>query len=122
MISKPILLSAVAIAAVAFTFAAAPIMADVMQAHAQSNTGINVVTTTHQGQSCTSAGGGSGISGSCVASSTNTVSNTGGVASSGGSGINIVTITHQRQSCTSGAIGSCVTSHTNTVSNTAGVP
>ena len=32
MISKPIVLSAVAIAAVAFVFAAAPIMADVMRA------------------------------------------------------------------------------------------
>jgi hypothetical protein len=79
MISKPIVLSAVAIAAVVFVFAAAPIVADVMQAHAQSNTGINIVTTTHQSQSCTSAGAGSGISGSCVKHHTNPISNTAGV-------------------------------------------
>jgi hypothetical protein len=52
MISKPIVLSAVAIVAVVFVFAAAPIMADMMKAHAQSNTGIKASRLTPMSITC----------------------------------------------------------------------
>jgi hypothetical protein len=44
-----------------------------------SNTGINVSTDTDQKQNCETAGGGSTMTGSCTASSTDTVTQSGGV-------------------------------------------
>src|SRR5215831_2405660 len=44
-----------------------------------SNTGINVPTDTNQKQDCLTAGASSGITNSCTASSTNTVTQSGGI-------------------------------------------
>jgi hypothetical protein len=44
-----------------------------------NNTGINVQTDTNQKQDCLTAGGSSGISGSCTAGSTDTISQSGGI-------------------------------------------
>jgi hypothetical protein len=44
-----------------------------------NNTGINVQTDTNQKQDCQTVGGTSGISGSCTATSTDTVNQTGGI-------------------------------------------
>ena len=44
-----------------------------------NNTGVNVQTETNQPQNCQTVGGNSGISGSCTASSTNTVAQSGGI-------------------------------------------
>jgi hypothetical protein len=44
-----------------------------------NNTGVNVQTDTNQKQNCETAGGASGISGSCQATSTDTVTQSGGV-------------------------------------------
>jgi hypothetical protein len=46
------------------------------------NSHINVETDTNQGQACETAGGTSPISGSCTASSTDTISQRGGVVQS----------------------------------------
>jgi len=43
------------------------------------NQGVNVQTDTNQKQDCLTAGGSSGISGSCTASSTDTVTQSGGI-------------------------------------------
>jgi hypothetical protein len=48
-------------------------------AHNVTNTGINVPTDTQQKQECETAGGTSPVAGSCTASSTNTITSTGGV-------------------------------------------
>jgi hypothetical protein len=44
-----------------------------------NNTGINVQTDTNQKQDCQTAGASSGISGSCLATSTDKVNQTGGI-------------------------------------------
>ena len=44
-----------------------------------NNTGINVPTDTQQKQECETAGGTSGISNSCTAASTDTVTQSGGI-------------------------------------------
>jgi hypothetical protein len=44
-----------------------------------NNTGVNVQTDTNQKQDCLTAGGSSGVSGSCTASSTDTLSQSGGI-------------------------------------------
>jgi hypothetical protein len=44
-----------------------------------NNTGLNVPTDASQKQDCTTAGGTSGISSSCTASSSNTVTQSGGI-------------------------------------------
>jgi hypothetical protein len=44
-----------------------------------NNTGVNVPTDTDQKQNCQTAGGSSGISGSCTASSTDTITQSGGI-------------------------------------------
>jgi hypothetical protein len=44
-----------------------------------NNTGVNVQTSTNQEQKCDTAGGSSGISGSCTASSTDNVMQSGGI-------------------------------------------
>jgi len=44
-----------------------------------NNTGINVPTDTNQKQDCQTVGGTSGISGSCLATSTDTVQQSGGM-------------------------------------------
>lgn len=44
-----------------------------------TNTGVNVPTDTDQKQQCDTAGGMSGISGSCTAKSNDTISQSGGV-------------------------------------------
>ena len=44
-----------------------------------NNTGINVPTDTDQKQNCLTAGGNSGISASCTATSTDTVTQSGGI-------------------------------------------
>jgi len=44
-----------------------------------NNTGVNVPTDTDQKQDCQTVGGNSGISGSCTASSTDTVTQSGGI-------------------------------------------
>jgi hypothetical protein len=44
-----------------------------------NNTGVNVQTDTHQKQDCLTAGGSSGLTGSCTAQSTDTVSQSGGI-------------------------------------------
>jgi hypothetical protein len=44
-----------------------------------NNTGVNVPTDTNQKQDCQTVGGSSGISSSCTASSTDTVTQSGGV-------------------------------------------
>jgi hypothetical protein len=44
-----------------------------------NNTGVNVQTDTNEKQDCQTAGGSSGISGSCTASSTDTVTQSGGI-------------------------------------------
>jgi hypothetical protein len=46
------------------------------------NSGINVQTDTNQGQACETASGTSPISGSCTASSTDTISQRGGIVQS----------------------------------------
>jgi len=49
----------------------------------KSNDGINVPTITKQPQECQSAGGTSPITGACIATSTNTIDESGGVISEG---------------------------------------
>jgi hypothetical protein len=44
-----------------------------------NNTGVNVQTDTNQKQDCQAVGGNSGISGSCIGTSTDTVSQSGGI-------------------------------------------
>ena len=44
-----------------------------------NNTGINVPTDTQQKQECETAGGNSGVSNSCTAASTDTVTQSGGI-------------------------------------------
>ena len=44
-----------------------------------NNTGVNVQTETNQPQNCQTVGGNSGISGSCTASSIDTVTQSGGI-------------------------------------------
>jgi hypothetical protein len=44
-----------------------------------NNTGVNVQTDTNQKQECKTAGGASGITGSCTAASTDTVTQSGGI-------------------------------------------
>jgi len=44
-----------------------------------TNTGVNVPTDTDQKQQCDTAGGMSGISGSCLATSTDKINQTGGI-------------------------------------------
>ena len=44
-----------------------------------NNTGINVQTSTSQKQGCDTSGGSSGISGSCTASASHTVTQSGGI-------------------------------------------
>jgi hypothetical protein len=44
-----------------------------------NNTGVNVQTETNQPQTCQTVGGTSGITGSCTASSTDTVTQSGGI-------------------------------------------
>jgi hypothetical protein len=44
-----------------------------------NNSGVNVPTETNQKQYCQSAGGTSGISGSCIGTSTDTVTQSGGI-------------------------------------------
>ena len=44
-----------------------------------NNTGVNVQTDTAQKQNCETAGGSSGLTNSCTASSTDTISQSGGV-------------------------------------------
>jgi hypothetical protein len=44
-----------------------------------NNTGVNVQTETNQPQNCQTVGGTSGISGSCVGTSTDTVTQSGGI-------------------------------------------
>jgi hypothetical protein len=44
-----------------------------------NNTGVNVQTSTDQKQDCLTAGGGSGISGSCTATSNDGVTQSGGI-------------------------------------------
>jgi hypothetical protein len=44
-----------------------------------NNTGINVQTSTNQKQQCDTAGGNSGITNSCTATSTDTVTQNGGI-------------------------------------------
>jgi hypothetical protein len=44
-----------------------------------NNTGVNVPTDTAQKQNCETAGGGSTMTGSCTASSTDTITQSGGV-------------------------------------------
>jgi hypothetical protein len=44
-----------------------------------NNTGVNVQTETNQPQTCQTVGGTSGISGSCVGTSTDTVTQSGGI-------------------------------------------
>jgi hypothetical protein len=44
-----------------------------------NNTGVNVPTETNQPQTCQTVGGTSGISGSCVGTSTDTVTQSGGI-------------------------------------------
>jgi hypothetical protein len=44
-----------------------------------NNTGVNVPTDTDQKQNCQTAGGTSAISGSCIGSSTDTITQSGGV-------------------------------------------
>jgi hypothetical protein len=44
-----------------------------------NNTGINVPTDTNQKQDCQTVGGTSGISGSCIGTSTDTVTQSGGM-------------------------------------------
>jgi hypothetical protein len=44
-----------------------------------NNTGVNVQTDTNQKQDCLTAGGSSGISGSCTAISTDNVAQSGGI-------------------------------------------
>jgi hypothetical protein len=44
-----------------------------------NNTGVNVQTDTNQKQDCLTAGGSSGISGSCTAISTDNVTQSGGI-------------------------------------------
>jgi hypothetical protein len=44
-----------------------------------NNTGINVPTDTNQKQDCLTAGGSSGLTGSCIGSSTDSVTQSGGI-------------------------------------------
>jgi hypothetical protein len=44
-----------------------------------NNTGVNVQTETNQPQTCQTVGGTSGISGSCIGTSTDTVTQSGGI-------------------------------------------
>jgi hypothetical protein len=44
-----------------------------------NNTGVNVPTDTDQKQNCQTVGANSGISGSCTASSTDTITHSGGI-------------------------------------------
>jgi hypothetical protein len=44
-----------------------------------NNTGVNVQTDTNQKQDCQTVGGTSGISGSCIGTSTDTVTQSGGI-------------------------------------------
>jgi hypothetical protein len=44
-----------------------------------NNTGVNVQTETNQPQTCQTVGGTSGISGSCLGTSTDTVTQSGGI-------------------------------------------
>jgi hypothetical protein len=44
-----------------------------------NNTGVNVPTDTYQKQDCLTAGGSSGITNSCTASSTDTITQSGGI-------------------------------------------
>lgn len=44
-----------------------------------NNTGVNVQTETNQPQTCQTVGGTSGISGSCIGTSTDTIGQSGGI-------------------------------------------
>ena len=71
----------VAIAALAAVLVGASAMGSghMALAHNINNTGINVPTDTQQQQECETAGGSSGISNSCHAASTDTITQSGGI-------------------------------------------
>ena len=71
----------VAIAALAAVLVGASAMGSGHMAIAGNvnNTGINVPTDTQQKQECETAGGNSGVSNSCTAASTDTVTQSGGI-------------------------------------------
>jgi hypothetical protein len=52
-------------------------------AKTKSNDGISIPTITKQNQECQTAGGTSPVTGACIATSTNTIDNSGGVVGGG---------------------------------------
>ena len=106
------------------------------------NNGISVPTDTKQKEECQTAGGTSPVTGACIATSTNTVVESGGVVGgymsqpgdsahgkshgSQNDGISVPTDTNQKQKCqtaggTSPITGACIGTSTNTVDASGGV-
>jgi hypothetical protein len=89
---------------------------------------INIITPTTQKLKCQTAGGSSPITGSCTATVTNNVDNSGGIISESGghNSINIITPTTQKLKCqtaggSSPITGSCTATVTNNVDNSGGI-
>jgi hypothetical protein len=113
--------SLIAAAAVLVLFAAPIVTTHQVYAHRNFGTGISISTNIVQTRNCETAGSGSGLpTGSCGATSMQSISNSGG-----GTGISISTSTTQQTNCgttggSSPISGSCNVASTNTISNSGG--